>query len=328
MGPLFGAVLARALDTWWYGLDRPDPFVVVDSGAGVGTLAAGVRAANPACSTALRYVLVERSAALRARQGDNVPLEPPSSLLVTAAGEEEESATALGARAGSGPLFTSLPDMPGQAFKGVVLANELLDNLPVVLLEMRAGRWLEVRVGEEGGDLVEVLVPAAPELAAEAAGLAPTTPEGGRIPVQHAAREWLRRALAIVDGGRVVVVDYASTTPSLARRPWREWLRTYRAHARGDHPLAGPGTQDVTCELALDQLSAGRPPSADRSQAEFLRGHGLDGLVEAARARWQERAHVGDLEALRARSMVSEAAALTDSTGLGAFRVLEWEVKS
>jgi SAM-dependent MidA family methyltransferase len=46
VGPLFGAVLARALDSWWDGLGRPDPFVVVEAGAGSGALAAAVLAAR------------------------------------------------------------------------------------------------------------------------------------------------------------------------------------------------------------------------------------------------------------------------------------------
>jgi hypothetical protein len=58
-----------------------------------------------------------------------------------------------------------------------------------------------------------------------------------------------------------------------------------------------------------------------------LRGHGLDELLDDARRAWHERAHVGDLEALKQRSRVSEGAALTDVSGLGAFRVLEWEVR-
>jgi SAM-dependent MidA family methyltransferase len=125
----------------------------------------------------------------------------------------------------------------------------------------------------------------------------------------------------------VVAVDYADRTPSLARRPWLEWVRTYRAHGRGGHPLEAPGTQDVTCEVAVDQLAVlVRPPDADRSQAEWLRAWGIDELVAEARATWHERAHLGDLEALRARSRVGEADALTDPAGLGAFRVLEWEV--
>ena len=106
-------------------------------------------------------------------------------------------------------------------------------------------------------------------------------------------------------------------------RPWTEWVRTYRGHGRAGHPLDDLGTADITCEVAIDQLP---PATIDRAQAEFLRAHGLDDLVAAARQEWTERAHIGDLQALKARSRVTEAAALTDPSGLGAFRVLEWEV--
>ncbi len=41
---------------------------------------------------------------------------------------------------------------------------------------------------------------------------------------------------------------------------------------------------------------------------------------------WSDRAPVADLEALRARSRVSEAEALLDADGLGNFRVIEWAV--
>ena len=325
VGPLFAVAVARFLDRCWESLGRPDPFFVVEAGAGVGTLASGIRAAAPECSTSLRYVLVERSTPLRSSQGDHLRLDPPSAVLGTVqdADDEEER----DGMAGAGPVFTSLTELPGQPVVGVVLANELLDKLPVVLLERSGGRWTEVRVGEEGGELVEVLVPAAPALAGEADGLAPEVADGGRIPIQHAARSWLRDALASVARGRVVVIDYADTTPSLGARDWPEWLRTYRAHERGGHPLSAPGSQDVTCEVTVDQLASVRPPSSDRDQAQFLAANGLDELVEQARREWRERAHLGDLQALRARSRLGEAAALVDPTGLGAFRVLEWEVR-
>ncbi len=61
------------------------------------------------------------------------------------------------------------------------------------------------------------------------------------------------------------------TTPSMAVRPWTEWLRTYRGHGRAGGPLEGLGTADITTEVAVDQLAAVRPPDDDRSQAEFLR---------------------------------------------------------
>lgn len=332
VGPLFSTVLARALDSWWATLGQPDPYMVVEAGAGVGTLAAGIRRARPACGPALRYVLVERSAALRAAQGDHLSLEPASGVLGTdadadaeAGGDGDDDDDGPDPMAGKGPLFTSLAEPPGQPFAGVVVANELLDNLPLVLLQRVGAGWSEVRVGEEGGRLAELLVPAAPGLAQEAAARAPDAPSGGRVPLQRQAQSWLRAALSRVVRGRVVVIDYAASTPALAVRPWREWLRTYRAHQRGGHPLSDPGAQDVTCEVATDQLAAVRLPTADRAQAEFLRAHGIQELVEEARASWWERAAEGDLEALRARSLLSEAEALTDPAGLGAFRVLEWQ---
>ena len=324
VGPLFAEVVARALDSWWERLGSPDPFVVVEAGAGTGTLAAGVRAARPSCSPALRYVLVERSPALRAGQEQRLPLEPPSAVLGAAGGPDDEEDA--GPTGGTGPVFTSLAELPGASFVGVVLANELLDNLPVLLLERQEGPWAEVRVGEEGGRLVEVLVPAADDLAREADRLAPGARPGGRIPLQRAARSWLGAALRVVGEGAVVVLDYAGTTPSMAERPWNEWLRTYSGHGRGRHPLDDPGAQDVTCEVAADQLAAVRRSTPDRSQVEFLEAHGLGELAEGARATWRERAHLGDLQAVRARSRLAEAAALTDAAGLGAFRAIEWEV--
>lgn len=283
VGPLFGAVVARALDAWWRELGEPWPFTVVEAGAGRGALAQAVLAAEPACRPALRYVAVERSSALRAQHPDGV--EPAAS-------------------------------MPVEPFTGVVLANELLDNLPFGLLERQAEGWADVRVT---GDLVEALVPAAD---APEAQLAPAAPVGGRIPTQRAARAWVEEALALVRPGRVVVIDYADATPSMAGRPWTEWVRTYRGHGRGRTPLADLGEQDVTCEIAVDQLP---PPAYDQSQADFLRAHGIEDLAAEARRAWEERAHIGDLQALLARSRAQEAAALTDPSGLGAFRVLEWE---
>jgi len=282
VGPLFGAVLARALDAWWRELGEPTPFTVVEAGAGRGTLASAVLAAAPACGVALRYVAVERSSALRAQLPEGI------------------EAAAV---------------MPSDPFVGVVFGNELLDNLPFGLLERRGDGWAEVRVTE---DLVEALVPVddPPE-----GRLAPDAPVGNRIPTQRAARDWVAHALAVVERGRVVILDYADTTPSMAGRTWTEWVRTYRGHGRGSSPLADLGAQDITCEVAVDQLPV---PASNRSQAEFLRAHGIDELADEAQAAWRARAHIGDLQALTSRSRVGEAAAVTDATGLGGFRVLEW----
>ncbi len=70
-----------------------------------------------------------------------------------------------------------------------------------------------------------------------------------------------------------MVLDYCSTTASMAGRPWTEWLRTYRGHDRGGHPMDHLGEQDITVEVAVDQLPT---PDEDTSQADWLRRWGID----------------------------------------------------
>src|SRR3546814_14179480 len=77
--PLLGTLVGRARDDWWIEAGRPDVFVVVEAGAGPGTLAASILASKPACSQALRYVLVGTSPAQRAMPGSRPTLEHPMS---------------------------------------------------------------------------------------------------------------------------------------------------------------------------------------------------------------------------------------------------------
>lgn len=332
VGPLFGAVIAHALDAWWDGLGRPDPYVVVECGAGTGTLCRAVLHATPRCAPALRYLLVERSATLRQAHRSMLPLVRPSDFFGAAvrivdADDDGGYGADDGDEAmfvpGQGPLVASLESLPSARFTGVVLANELLDNIAFDVCQRTDEGWAELRIGE---DLAAVLVRADAHLDQLCARLAPNAGVGSRIPIQRDAARWLREALDVIIEGRVVVIDYAAATAELALRPWRDWLRTYRSHGIGSDPLDEPGSQDITSDVAVDQLASVRLPDGERSQAEFLRAHGIDGLVEEGRRVWRERAAIGDLAAMMARSRVMEADALMDPAGLGRFRVLEWIV--
>jgi SAM-dependent MidA family methyltransferase len=286
IGPLFGAVVARFLDAEWRRLGEPAEFTVVDAGAGPGTLARSVLAAEPACTAAMRYVAVEISDVQRARHPDRV----------------ESTA--------------KLPDEP---FEGVVIANELLDNLPF-RLAVYDNAWREAYVvAQPDGRLVE-------QLSAPFEPLPPTLPAraslGARAPLQDAARSWVESALAGLRRGSLIVIDYAvPTTAELAERPWRDWLRTYRAHERGGHYLADPGLQDITTEIAIDQLP---PPDSVRSQSQWLQLHGIGELVDEGKHYWEAHAARPDVAAMRMRSRISESEALLDPAGLGAFTVLEY----
>ncbi|MCU1456736.1 MAG: hypothetical protein JWL73_828 [Actinomycetia bacterium] len=325
VGSLFGAVVARALDEHWAELERPDPFIVAEVGAGRGRLARDVLRADPRCAPALRYLLVERSLALREEQRRVLTLEPVEDVLgpvmTLEAGASPEPVPGLG------PMFTALDELPGAPIDGVVLANELLDNLPFDIVERTRIGWDEVRVGASTGDeLREILVPAEPDLVAALGRLPATVPTGTRLPVQRAAHDWVAAAAQRLRHGFLILIDYCASTDELVARDGG-WLRTYRDHRRGGPPLHAPGHQDITTDVARGPLldaaqRAGLRLLEDRSQARWLVAHGLDDLVAEGAAVWRERAHIGDLTALAGRSRITEAGALTDPEGLGAHRVL------
>jgi SAM-dependent MidA family methyltransferase len=296
VGPLFGAVLARWIDAVWASLGEPDSFDVVEVGGGRGALAAAVQRAEPRCRDAMRHVVVEQSAGLRERAEELLD------------GRVEVRST-----------------WPERVLRGVVVANELLDNLPVRIVEHRGGSWYEVHVEIDDARASEVLerVPDAdvertvpPQVidAAEVVG-------EGRFPVHERAARWVTDALERLGAGRLLCLDYGvRTTAELAGRTW---LRTYAGHDRGEDPYEDPMRRDITVDVAVDQLP-GTPEVT--TQAELLAAWGLEELVAEGRAVWEERAHLGDLKALAARSRINEAAALTDPDGLGAFLVLEWTI--
>lgn len=293
---------------------------MVEAGAGPGTLARTVLAAAPGCADAMRLVLVE-----------------PAEIQWATHPEGVESRTGL-------PVPGELGDGPA-----VVLANELLDNLPFGLVELvqpaagggagqpgkAAGEagpveptWCEVMVDVDPTDptrLVEAFAVLEPARQGWCWGRAGRSADvGTRLPVLAEAAHWLGGALDLADGGRVVAIDYASTSSELATRPSTDWVRTYAGHGRAGDPLDAPGEADITCEVAIDQLALVRPPDLDRSQADFLAAHGIEALVAEGRSRWIGRSGELDLLAIAARSRVHEAEALLDPAGLGAFRALEW----
>jgi SAM-dependent MidA family methyltransferase len=210
--------------------------------------------------------------------------------------------------------------MPDGPITGVILANELLDNFPFRLFVFD-GSWMEAFVAQaSGGQFVEVL--RTPDVVPSC--LPQTAPLGSRAPVQDAAASWVRYALSKIGHGRLLLFDYCSTsTPDIALAPWREWLRTYRDQGRGNHYLTGPGSQDITAQVMLDQLPAG---FTSLTQADFMKQWGIDDLVREGSDYWESMKHAPDVAAMKMRSRSAEAKSLTDSLGLGLFETVFWPV--
>lgn len=197
-------------------------------------------------------------------------------------------------------------EVPEDLSQAVVIANELLDNVPFRWVRRQTDAAFEAYVDD--GDLL----------------WRPVT-DGG-VPPFEGEFPWLEQAAALTrsileaEPLGVLMFDYGtSTTLELAERGG--WLRCHRGHQRQHDPLREPGQWDITTDVPLDQL-----PRPDRhwSQAEFCTDFGIDDLVAEGREYWRAHAALPDLRALRMRSRVNEAAALTDPDGLGGFWAAEW----
>jgi SAM-dependent MidA family methyltransferase len=293
IGTLFGALMAHRLDDTWDSLDQPRTFPVYDVGAGPGTLARTVREASPRCAKALRYYSVDLSEGMRA--------------LHLIDGQ-----------------FDSLPSLPTERFSGVVVAHELVDNLPTEIAEYRDGRWWQVLVDLSGSQPIERLGAADESLVDLCETLIDEPIDGGRIPLAYEAARWIETTLDLLTGGALIVVDYGRpVTEDLMQPHPADFLRTYREHQRTHDPYLAPGETDITIDVPFDQLALVSPPDRFARQADMLRSWGLDELLVEAEATVANEGS-SSLKGLKARSHLTEAKALTDVDGLGAVWIAEW----
>ncbi|MBM46516.1 MAG: hypothetical protein CL458_09775 [Acidimicrobiaceae bacterium] len=297
---LFGACVASYLDEIWHELECPDPFVVIEAGSGTGSLCRDVFLSIQDSYDALRYVMVERSDRQREISFAQVT--------ATCFADLEQA-----------PL-AALKDLPAGPFTGVVLANELLDNLPPRVVRKTSEGWLELHV--EDGD--EVWRAAEESAATMAAAVVPNASIGAVVPLHVKAAAWINRAMKLLERGRILTFDYGvESSQALLDRPLGEWLRTYQGHRRAGAPYSEPGSRDITCDVAFDQL-----PGSPRIslQADWLASRGIEEMTQWAREQWRDAAASPDSTAVAARQVLDEAASLTSRTGLGAFLVAEWQI--
>ncbi|MBI3979778.1 MAG: SAM-dependent methyltransferase [Chloroflexi bacterium] len=308
--PAFGCLLAWQVIEMWERLDRPEPFDVVEVGGGSGALADAVLsqlARVPGAGEAMRYTIVEASPALR--------LQQQRRLGRWADGRRSRPEPAL---AWSEPAGTAFP-LAG--IVGCVLANELLDALPVHRVTVAGGQLREVVVGVENGQFVERLAdPNTPRLAAYFADLGLLPAEGAIAEVSLAMLDWVAAVAHALDRGWLLVIDYGYPAHELfapARR--RGTLQCHFRHTLSENPYRRVGLQDITAHVDLTSLTrqataGGLLPVGGIRQRDFLLNLGIAEYAEAIGRR-----------GLSAGELARNRRALADLVapdGLGAFWVV------
>ena len=300
--PIFGAAVGRLVAQAWEAMGRPTPFSVTEPGAGTGALAAGLLAGlrddvSPLLD-AIRYRPVEveaaRVEALRARlRADGL-----DAVLIDAAAPAEPTES------------------------GVVLANEVLDALPVHRVVGRPDglRELLVSVDADGAFRYVELEPTAPELAAQLEAEDVALADGQITEVCLAIDGWLAGATRHLARGVVILIDYADEPAALhgATRPTGT-LRAFARHAVGADPFRHVGRQDLTATVDLAAVRAAASRAGLTALGETTTGELLAAASDGLPARHLVRSGASLQDALTMRSALAR---LLDPRGLGGFRVL------
>jgi SAM-dependent MidA family methyltransferase len=256
--PLFGQALANQVADVMTATEAQ----VIEVGAGTGLLAADLLAAlEVAGRPPERYAILEVSGELRARQFETLAQRVPH----------------LASR------VVWLDNLPEQ-FAGAVVANEVLDVMPVHLIVARAENLLERGVSlSPEGEPVWADRPLGDKLRPAVETLDLPRPSHGEYltELNLAGPAWLREWARRLTRGALLLIDYGYPRAEyyLPHRSGGTLQCYYRHHAHGN-PLLWPGLNDITAfvdftGLADTAFEAGLEVYGYTSQAQFLLNCGL-----------------------------------------------------
>ena len=262
VGSGFGDCLARQLGEMDGVLGGPDPFELIEFGAGRGLLARDVLDAvsreNERLMRRIRCTLVDRSPGMRTEAGRRVP-------------------EAVVAEPGEAP----------RTRVGCVLAVELFDALPVRRVRRRHGRLREIVVDlDDASNLVEREADPSEEVRRWVERYGAARGEGDEAEVCGALFDTVDLLESALGRGFLLVVDYGDLATALyGPRHRRGTLLAYHRHTVSHDYLKRVGRQDLTAHVNLSALEErarerGLVLLGRTTQDRFLLANGLTSVFE------------------------------------------------
>jgi SAM-dependent MidA family methyltransferase len=259
LGPLLGEALAARLESAWERLGRPDPFVVLEPGAGRGWLGRDLLgAASGPFASALRYL----------HRDDN-----------PAAGAAAREALAPFLADGRARMAAEGEPLP--PFRGAIVANELFDALPAQPWRWDGEHWQYEALGPDGPLWLEgPSGPATQWFEQQAEG---GLEAGDGAPWCEGLPGLVRDLAGTLQAGLFLAVDYGESCPRLLDKGAD--LRRYRGHQVDGKWWEEPGQCDLTADVDFTRLARlladqGLTPESQRSLGRWIRAH-------APLARWE-----------------------------------------
>lgn len=178
-----------------------------------------------------------------------------------------------------------LSEMPAN-HSGVIVANEVLDALPVERFVKCAGNVEQVCVAYDGDGLKTIMRRAPDPLRSAVAGverdLGAALADGYASEVSLAAPAWTEDLARCLQQGAAFLFDYGvSRREYYATNRSDGWLRCHFRHFAHNDPLLHPGIQDISAWVDFSAVAAAAVSSGMRvlgyeNQSQFLMGGGLD----------------------------------------------------
>lgn len=312
LGKDFGELLAVQFKEMWQNLGCPNPFYLVEMGAGNGELAQDILNSilnniqnnnDDLFIKALRYRIIERSPALIKRQQDLLSSFDNLDLAWKTWSQFAES-----------------------SIEGCFFSNELIDAFPVNLITKNQHQLQEVYLSLEQNQLTETIAAVSSEKLVKYFDLVEINlleaeyPDNYRTEVNLNALDWLTTVASKLKRGYLLTIDYGYTAEKYYR-PARSQgtLQCYYQHRRHNNPYVNLGYQDLTAHVDFTALMRqgellNLKTLGFTQQGLFLMALGLgDRLTELSTGKYDISQIFQRRDALHQ---------LIDPTGLGNFGVL------